>query len=119
MPPDPRPPKRIKDPVLLRAMHLQGGVCVLADDTCVWPLSLHHIHRHPRDDVFANLAWLCGSGTTGHHGAIEGHDREAKLRFGRYIVLYRLDTMDYLARKLGSIEAARAWSESQGYLPLA
>jgi hypothetical protein len=117
MPPDPRPPKRIKDPVLLRAIHQQGGVCALADDTCESQLSLHHIHKHPRDDLEANLVFLCGSGTTGHHGLIEGHDKRTKERFGAYLLLKRSDFLIYLGRKLGSDEALHEWLIRLGYLP--
>jgi hypothetical protein len=116
MPPDPRPPKRIKDPGLLGLLHLNGGVCVLADDTCENYVSLHHIHKHPRDDLNENLVWLCGSGTTGHHGAIESHDKRTKERFGTYLMVERMDFLMYLHRKLGSDEAAHEWLIRLGYL---
>lgn len=116
MPSDPRPRKRIRDPELLKRLHLQGGVCVLADATCERMLSLHHILKHPRDDVAANLVFLCGSGTTGHHGKIEAHHVESKRRLGSYIALNRFDTMDYLAEKLGGEEAVAEWAYQNGYL---
>ncbi len=75
--PDPRPPKRqrasqtqwadlrqAKSPRECRLCGTKTG------------LSLHHLL--PRSlggsDVLENLCWLCGTGTTGHHGAIEARD---------------------------------------------
>lgn len=71
--------------------------------------SLHHIHRHPRDDVRANLIMLCGSGTTGHHGSVTAHERWAIEALRAILRASRPDTLDYLAAKLGSPEAASEW----------
>lgn len=93
--PDWRPPKRVRDPELLRRLHLRWRACALADETCVRVLSLHHLQKHPRDDVEANLVMLCGSGTTGHHGLIEHHDRETVLRLNAYLKQWRPDHLEW------------------------
>lgn len=110
--PDPRPPKRVRDLELLKQLHvLWRGSCALEDLGGCYEgrYSLHHVHKHPRDDVEANLVMLCGHGTLGHHFLIESHDRETCQAFARYLVTERLDTMAYLGRKLGSVEAVREW----------
>jgi hypothetical protein len=110
--PDPKPPKRVRDLELLKELHARWrGDCVLADlGGCVTTrYSLHHIHPHPRDDVEANLAMLCGDGTTGHHGLIEHHDYPACRELAAYLIRHRLDTMEYLGIKLDGLVATRAW----------
>lgn len=118
MPADHKPPKRIKDPELLKQLHLRWQECVLCQGTQYTEgrLSLHHIHKHPRDDLQANLVMLCGDGTRGCHGKIEAHDEESKRRLGSHIAMYRFDTMDYLAEKLGGDEAMTEWMYQNGYL---
>jgi hypothetical protein len=114
--PDPRPPRRVRDPELLRQLHiLWRGECVLADGGECFEerYSLHHVHRHPRDDVEANLVMLCGDGTRGHHGRIEAHDRAVSVQLYVYLVRERLDTMAYLGEKLGGVVAVREWLNSQ------
>lgn len=112
--PDPRPAPRIRDRELLARLHLAWGECALAEydlPGCLGtsPRSLHHIHRHPRDDVRPNLVMLCGSGTTGCHGAIEHADPETRLALGGYLRIRRPDTIAYLRAKLGGELAADAW----------
>lgn len=102
----------MRDVELLRQLHvLWRGECALEElGGCdERHYSLHHVHKHPRDDVRPNLAMLCGSGTTGHHGLIEHHDVIACREFAAYLVRERLDTMEYLGRKLGGVVAVRAW----------
>lgn len=69
---DPRPPKRKKDPALLRQMHLEGGECVVCGAT--WGLTLHHKIRRGQpggDDARENLVFLCmGPGTNDCHGRL-------------------------------------------------
>ena len=72
-------------------------------------LSLHHIHKHPRDDLRANLVMLCGDGTTGCHGKIEAHDSVTSLQLGRYLLEVRRDAIEYLAQKTGGPEARSEW----------
>jgi 5-methylcytosine-specific restriction endonuclease McrA len=59
MPPDPKPPRRIKDPDLMRRMHLEGGVCCVCGVS--YGLELDHIVRRSQggDDTRENLRWLC------------------------------------------------------------
>jgi hypothetical protein len=110
--PDPKPPVRVRDPDLLRALHFEWrGECVIADEECVAWRSLHHVLKRSQggDDVRANFAMLCGDGIRGHHGRIEAHDPSACAAL--YVVLKasRPDTMDYLASKLGGAQAATEW----------
>lgn len=116
MPPDPRPPARVRNPDLMRRLHGEWRDCALRDDmhpdtpflSGAFGLSLHHIHKHPRDDVQANLMMTCGSGTTGCHGLIEHHDATVMVALQRAIS-ERVDTRRYLVDKLGGPEAASEW----------
>jgi len=103
----------------MRELHIRWrGTCVLDElGGCVRRTSLHHIHRHPRDDVQANLVMLCGDGTTGHHGLITAEDRTARVALGNYLLAHRLDTLQYLADKLGD-EAARSWLRTSLLAPV-
>lgn len=109
---DPKPRARIRDKDLLRRLHLRWRECALADGTCAHGLSLHHISKHPRDDVEGNLVMLCGSGTTGHHGRIEAWNETGRRALGTYLLLERPDVLDYIANRYGNVEGA-AWLEAQ------
>ncbi len=106
--PDWKPRRRIKDPGLMKRLHYRGGSCVLADDTCEPSVSLHHVYPRGQggDDVEANLVWLCGSGTTGHHGQLTANDPGAREAL---IAVLPFRTTEYLSGKLGGPEAAREW----------
>lgn len=58
--PDPKPPKRVKDPKLMRQLHkeYEGRIC---DECPRRGTQLHHIVRRSQGgaDSRANLAWLC------------------------------------------------------------
>lgn len=105
---DPKPPARVRDPALLASLHRLSFECFLCE-TLHGPFSLHHIHKHPRDDVSENLVYLCGDGTRGCHGLIEHADRQARTRLVRLLRLHRPDTFRYLSQKLGSAVAADEW----------
>lgn len=77
-------------------------------------LSLHHIHKHPRDDVEANLVMLGGDGTSGHHGLVEAADGRVLLALARYIRVMRPDTFGYLTTKLGGTIQASEWLTNLG-----
>ena len=73
---------RIHDPELLTRLHLRWRECVICGATASGRLrlSLHHISKHPRDDLEENRIMLCGNGVQGCHGAIEaGHKATCKL----------------------------------------
>lgn len=112
---DPKPAKRIRDPALLAQLHREWRECALCGST-QRRMSLHHIHKHPRDDVRANLAMLCGDGTTGEHGLIEAHSSVTSLLFGKYLIEERKDTMEYLGQKLGGLLAVYEWMRGQGLI---
>ena len=108
--PDPRPAPRIKDPDLLARLHRKWRTCAICGHGLEGGrLSLHHIHRHPRDDVQANLVMLCGSGTTGCHGEIEAHLPRASRALRILIDTRRHDVIEYLDAKLGGLDAALGW----------
>lgn len=115
MPPDPKPPKRVRDPELLAALHLRWRECALCGATR-GRLSLHHVSKHPRDDVEPNLVMLCGDGTTGEHGLVEMRSSVTLLLLGKYLIEERRDTMEYLGQKLGGLLAVRAWMLRQGLI---
>lgn len=117
---DPKPPKVIKDQELLRQLHLEWQECFICMATRYQfgRLSLHHIHKHPRDDVRGNLVMLCGDGVSGCHGKIEEGDPVTRGLFGLYLVNQRPDTMEYLAGKLGGEEQAKAWMRRYLHAPV-
>lgn len=102
---DPRPEGRISNPKLLKFLHLLWKECAICH--AIEPLSLHHIVKHPRNDVEENLVMLCGDGVRGCHGKIEANDEETKRALGQYIQNERPDTIMYLFEKKG-VEA-REW----------
>lgn len=108
MSPDPKRPPRIKDPELLRQAHWAYDECVICGSINI---SIHHVLRRGQggDDVWENLVALCGDGTSGCHGGVEGSVDAVCHALGRYIVCERHDTVAYLARKLGGREAAAEW----------
>jgi hypothetical protein len=107
---DAKPAERIHDSALLGVLHIRWRECVICDKPIgkVARLSLHHIHRHPRDDVEANLVMVCGDGTTGCHGRIEARD-PVVLRMLREHIDTRAETIEYLDAKLGGLDPALAW----------
>lgn len=100
--PDPKPAKRVKNPKVMKSLHVRGVICVL----CGKPGSLHHVYPRSQggDDVPENLLGLCGTGTTGHHGLIENGDESARSLLGLYLALERTDTIFYITDKLGTEE---------------
>jgi hypothetical protein len=105
---DPKPEPRVSDPELLRCLHRRWRECAVCG-TSSGRLSLHHIRKHPRDDVEGNLVMLCGSGTTGCHGAVEAHDEKTLRRLRDHIECCRADTIDYLDWRLGGLDRATDW----------
>lgn len=100
-------PARIRDPELLRRLHVQWRECALCERADV-RLSLHHISRHPRDDIIGNLVMLCGHGTAGCHGLIEARDTTTRWQLAFYLRESRPDTMEYLDWRF-PVEGADAW----------
>ena len=96
MTPDPRPLGRIRDGELLARLHRRRGTCALCPKR--WE-SLHHISKHPRDDVEANLVMLCGHGTAGCHGLVEAHDAATMKLLSAHIRRKRPDFVRYLTNR--------------------
>lgn len=96
---DPKEPKRIKDPELLRQAHYAFDECVICGHI---DISVHHILPRSQggDDVWENLVPLCGDGTTGCHGAVEAGSDAVCRALGRYLLGDRPDTIAYLKKKL-------------------
>jgi hypothetical protein len=107
--PDWKAAPRVKDPELMRRLHQQLRECEVTGTT--GRLSLHHINRHPRDDVRGNLVMVDGSGTTGFHGHLEARDPDALKQLGRHIIEDRPDTLDYLRWRFPKPGQAEAWLE--------
>lgn len=62
-------------------------------------LSLHHVSKHPRDDLRENLVMLCGDGVRGCHGKIEAHDHETIQALNHYLLASRPDVVEHLRSK--------------------
>lgn len=105
---DPKPEPRVRDPELLSQLHRQWRECALCGSTRD-RLSLHHIRKHPRDDVEGNLVMLCGHGTAGCHGKVEAHDAHTLHLLRDHIECDRWDTIAYLDWRLGSLDRATDW----------
>lgn len=116
--PDFKPEARIRDPDLLRSLHLEWHECALCgsvglpvadspnpENLMYIGLSLHHILKHPRDDVRGNLVMLCGHGTAGCHGLVEAHDKRTLSLLGRHVLLHREDVIAHLDQRLGPVAA--------------
>jgi hypothetical protein len=109
---------RIRNPELLKRLHLEWRECALCGSTG-WDsmsasgswigLSLHHILKRPRDDVRGNLVMVCGHGTIGCHGLIESNSVEHRGMLGVYVVENRPDVVEYLDWRLGGLERAQEW----------
>lgn len=103
---DPKPAKRVKDKALLRQLHYRWRECCLCGDT--GRLSLHHVLKHPRDDVSGNLVMLCGDGVRGCHGLIEAHHGPTKRALATYLLAERPDVVLHIRLTLG-LDAAALW----------
>jgi hypothetical protein len=106
---DPKAPPRVRDPELMRRLHEEVTECEVTGGR--WPLSLHHICRHPRDDLRANLVMVQGDGTIGFHGQLEARNPEALALLGKHIVEERPDTLAYLEWRFWKPGQAAAWLE--------
>lgn len=104
---DPKPEPRVRDAELMRRLHRELRECEVTGAT--GQLSLHHINRHPRDDVRGNLVMVEGSGTTGFHGQLEARNPFDLSLLGEFIVAERPDTLEYLRWRFG--DQAEAWLE--------
>lgn len=96
----------IRNPELYAELHWEWRECVLCLAT--WPLSLHHVCKHPRDDVRGNLVMVCGDGVSGCHGLLEAHAPTELFQLGRHILTERADIVAHLVWRLGE-EEAREW----------
>lgn len=110
--PDPKKGRRVHDKQLLRALHGKWRDCVLCGS--VFQLSLHHILKHPRDDVEPNLVMLCGDGVRGCHGAVEAHDGPTLKALATYLLHKRPDTVAYIMETMGAIAAADWFRRQMG-----
>lgn len=97
---------RARDSALLRQLHREWRECALCLET--FRLSLHHVIKHPRDDVRGNLIMLCGDGVQGCHGRVEAHDPVVSRLLGEHIRDERPDVVEHVVARLGE-EAAREW----------
>lgn len=116
--PDPKPRARTVDP------HA-SAVARLAEDECAAcgrpPANAHHVLPKDKggDDVPANLVMICGTGTTGCHGAVHGSPythagkrwvaAEVNAAIGRTLLRRRPDTVEYVLTRLG-------WSAGREFL---
>ena len=103
MPSDFKSNPRIRDRELLRRLHYRWRECALCGTT--ERLSLHHIVKHPRDDLEENLVMLCGDGVRGCHGLIEANHGPTLTRLMSYILAKRSDTVMYLRMTMGQTAA--------------
>jgi hypothetical protein len=104
---DPKAAPVIRDRGVFRILHLEWRECALCGE--VEPLSLHHVLKHPKDDVRQNLVMVCGSGTTLCHGELEAHDDDAVAALGSVIVTSRPDIIEHMIWRLNGPAAADAY----------
>ena len=111
--PDLKRAPRIKDPALMRRLHLRWRSCALCGQGG-GRRSLHHIYPKGQggDDLVGNLVMLCGHGTAGCHGRVEAHYGPTMHELRAHIDGRRSDVIEYLDGKLGSMEKALAWLDA-------
>lgn len=92
----------------MRQAHWAFDECVICGSINI---SIHHILPRSQggDDVWENLVPLCGDGTTGCHGGVEGGLDSVSHALGRYLVQERPDTLKYLQTKLRGPQAVTEW----------
>jgi hypothetical protein len=132
--PDPKQGPRVIDADASAAARLSSDECAACGGQ---PGSVHHVVQkgapHFGDDVPGNLLVVCGTGTTGCHGAYHGspyvveagrgasaerRDSEwVRRRIGDTIRRDRPDVVEYVLGKLGD-SAGRAFLERDYYLVL-
>lgn len=104
--PDQKRRPRIVDRLATTCHVLGNPECVVCGDRGA---TGHHVvakgSPHFGDDIDANIVTVCGSGTTGCHGAVERHETWACLAVGEHIRDHRPDTIAYIADRLGSVDA--------------
>lgn len=113
--PDPKPGKRKRKPI--RVIDAKATTrAVLREPSCAIchrpSATGHHVLARGGpyfgDDLPENIVALCGSGTTGCHGAVEAADVFARGQLGVYLIEERPDVVSYLQGKLGP-SAASEW----------
>ena len=112
MPADPQPVSAPRRPTRLVDRTATLRACLTYRECpCGLPSATgHHVLAKTAggDDVLENIVPLCGSGTTGCHGAVENEEAAALARLGLHIASRRPDVCLYLLEKLGE-ETARDW----------
>lgn len=113
--PFPRPAKRLRlsrakwRALVALVVEREGNRCAVCRG---WHASMNGHHVYPRDlggdDVEANVAPLCGSGTTGCHGLVHAGDAWAVSTLRQWVEIHR-ETLIYLCAKLKTVDAARAF----------
>lgn len=96
---DPRPTGRLRDPQLLRRLHLEFDECVVCG--AVYGLTLHHLLSRAQggDDVRANLISLCmGNGVSDCHGKLHSGDRAVREEIRRHL---SDESISYLLERKG------------------
>lgn len=100
---------RIKDPALLRLLHLEYDECCCCGSTA--SMHIHHViyKSHQGDDVRGNLVPMCEPCHTKYHS----RDHHVMHALWQYIVLARPDVIAYLEFKLGP-EPTAVWGQRHG-----
>jgi 5-methylcytosine-specific restriction endonuclease McrA len=101
---DPKPPRRVRNPDLLRLLHLEHDCCEVSGST--GSLHAHHVvfRSHGGSDVRANLLML----TADLHERYHRGDTQARFLVGTHIRDHRRDILSYVASLRGE-EQAEAW----------
>lgn len=108
--PDPKPQAPVREKGALARIHREHphATCALcgAGRTNPFGISLHHVYD--RSDLWQNLVFVCGSGTTGCHGLLTAHWEEARRRLGEHLLLLRPDVISFIVLRAGEV-GARDW----------
>lgn len=134
--------RRIVDPAAVKVAALRDRECAACGDPAA---NAHHILPKDRggDDVPENIVGLCGSGTSGCHGAFHGSPYVVTLvgvsdaptgatiyderrdrawvaeRIGRTLARRRGDTIAYVLERLGHVDGWRFLTETYAVEPWA
>lgn len=108
--PDPKPEAPVREKGALARIHRANphATCALcgAGRTGMFGISLHHVYD--RSDLWQNLVFVCGTGTTGCHGLLTINNEEARRRLGEHLLLVRHDVIAWIVLRAGE-DGARDW----------
>lgn len=108
--PDPKPVAPVRVKGALARMHRENphATCAICGRGRSNPdgISIHHVYD--RSDLWQNCVFVCGSGTTGDHGALTAHNELARHMLGEHLMEERPDVIAFILLRAGEAQG-RDW----------